>query len=96
MSATATSGTFQDFVREHVPQGGAEAGKQAYFLAVQLVYDNGFSVDAKRTFPQMRVDYSMLSLNCWAQRLTVWFNLLTQAERRLFLNSELIWTEGEQ
>lgn len=89
-TATVTTGTFRDFVRLHVKS--AASGKEAYFLAVQLVYDNDFTPGAKQSFPQMRVDFSELSQMSWARRLKCWFdNHLTPAEQKMFLKTEFIW-----
>jgi len=89
-TATVTTGTFKEFVRQNVKSEAS--GKQAYFLAVQIVLDNGFSREAKQSFPQMRVDFSELSQISWARRLQCWFNNnLAPAEQKMFLTTEFIW-----
>lgn len=84
------TGTWRDYATpEHIKD--AQGGKQAYMIAVQIVFDNPFSTEAKHSFPQIRVDWSMLSLVSWATRLQSWFSEhLTPDEQKLFLNTEFI------
>lgn len=88
-TTTLTLGTWRDLTPR--PFMTLKEGKEAYRLACQIVFDNPFSREAKHSFPQIRVDWSLLSLVSWAYRLDCWFeNNLTPAEQKLFLNTEFI------
>lgn len=78
-------------VRSGVRMSGPEAvefGMRAYFMVAQMVFDHGFSAQARRSFPRLGFNFTLLNLRAWIERMHVWFGNLSDREQELFRTLE--------
>ena len=66
-------------------------GRDVYFILVQIVFDNGFSLPARLSFPKLNHDFTLLSLQAWIDRMHVWFADLSKGEQEMFRQMEFLW-----
>ncbi|MEY2512024.1 MAG: hypothetical protein QOE26_2787 [Verrucomicrobiota bacterium] len=59
-------------------------GRKVYQIALCLVLDNGFSLEAKQSFPLVRHDFGIRNLTPWARIFAGWLAELPRADRNLF------------
>lgn len=81
--------TFHAYVRaragQEMNEEQAEAfGRDVHDILIQLVFDNGFSVESKRSFPRVAGDYSLRNLRVWVAEVQTWHDNLSRKERTLF------------
>lgn len=86
-------GTYHEHMRarrgEHMSRAEKiDFGMQAYFMVAQMIYDDGFSVQARRTFPRLGFNFDLLALRAWIERMKVWFDNLSEPEQELFRTLE--------
>jgi hypothetical protein len=65
-------------------------GKAIYYGLMQMVAfaEDGFSLEAKLSFPRIRHAFSRLSLMVWIGAMQSWFKNLSPRDRKLFRTSK--------
>lgn len=58
--------------------------RHVYQIVLVLVLDNGFSIEAKRSFPSVRNDFTLRNMSVWVAEMKNWFENLSRGERKLF------------
>lgn len=81
--------TYHEYVdsrRQELIDNPEEEGKLIYYAVIQMVAiaENGFSLEAKLSFPRIRYDFSKLSLIVWIGLMNAWFENLSPRDRKLF------------
>lgn len=95
------SGTFEDFINQRLAaldmrncEQVEACGRDIYAMAEQIVCDpdTGFSEEAIEALPGIKgKDYSVDSLLVWILQMHLWYSKLSEHEKFLFWNTEVMW-----
>lgn len=77
--------------RQEILEDPVSEGRAIYFGLMQMVavLENGFSLEARLSFPRMRYDFSKLSLMVWITGMHAWFKMLSRDDKERFRSSIL-------
>lgn len=66
-------------------------GKTVYQIVLSLVLDNGFSLEAKQSFPLVRHDFGIRAITAWAFEFrNTWLPNLSRGDRKRFYGLQFI------
>lgn len=87
-SPPGTTVTFAEYVQSRAAAlrlNPETEGKRVYQIVLSLVLDNGFSLEAKQSFPLVQHDFGIRNLTAWAFHFGAeWLPSLSPADRKIF------------